>query len=402
MGRRAVHLAQHRVGTFGTVNNLISLFYAFVAVGVAVRLVRAGRRTFDAVFTNDDRRLAGAAAFYLATPFTVVLHELGHAVATWALGGRIADYHFMIYWGWVLPERFPPFSHAENTVITLAGNVVSLAIGYGLIAWTWKQPFNAAWNFGRLELARVILGLVLVFYPLLSLVLGVGDFWILRMELNRVVAHGGDAALGVWALMAIGTYWMWRRGPWRAAYLQLTTPLLDSERQARDRLVARPDDPAALADLARVRLAARDWRGARELLDKAVTLAPKSAPTRFLLGVAWLEGGDPRAAAEQLREAGQLLEETPGASGKLKHEIMLALAQARLALGDAEGAVITIEAARELEPSDARGVLMLGDALVAAGRRDDAKAQLEAALERATGPLATEIRRRLEALPRAR
>ena len=387
---------------FGTVNNVISLFYAFLAVGVVFRLVRAGRRTFDSVFTNDDRRLAGAAAFYLATPFTVVLHELGHCAATWALGGRITDYHFMIYWGWVMPERFPPFSPVENTVITLAGNLVSLGIGAGLILWTWKQPLNAAWNFARLELARVILGLVLVFYPVLSLLLGVGDFYILRAELNSVAPHAGDAVLGVWALMAIGTWWMWRRGPWRTAYIRLTTPLLDSERQAQTRLESRPDDPAALADLARVRLAARDWKGARELLDKAVGLAPRAPQTRFLLGVAWLEGGDPRAAAEQFREAGQLLEDTPGASGKLKHEIMLGLAQARLALGDAEGAVLTIEAARELEPEDPRGLLMLGDALIAAGRREDARKQLEAGLEHATGALATELRRRIEALPRPR
>jgi Flp pilus assembly protein TadD len=100
-----------------------------------------------------------------------------------------------------------------------------------------------------------------------------------------------------------------------------------------------------------------------------------------------------------LREAGRLFE-AQGEHGALLLETILALCAARIALGDGEGALLTAEAARDAAPHDPRTSIALADALVLAGRADDARAELEGALQRASGALWIEIQRRIAALDR--
>jgi hypothetical protein len=78
--------------------------------------------------------------------------------------------------------------------------------------------------------------------------------------------------------------------------------------------------------------------------------------------------------------------------------VTLGLAAARLSLGDAEGAVLTAEAAEELRPGDPRAALVLVDALVALGRAGEARERLLRALGTAQGLFAAELRRRLGTL----
>lgn len=390
----------------GTAFDLIAMLYALFAVGVVLKLWRGRRATFDDHFTPHDRRLAGAGTFYLLVPVAVGLHELGHAAATWWLGGHVEDFHFMLYWGWVLPAREPPFVPWEMAFTAAAGNAVTLGMGFGAILWTMRRPLNAAWNYVRLELARILLWLTLAIYPAFSLLLSlgeatVGDFAILREQLNATAPHAGNVAMGAYGAFAFLIWRRWR-GPWREHFLSLTSPSHDRLRAAQRRVDADPGDLRALLELGRAHLGRRRVDEAVGHLEQAATLAPHEAEARYLAGMAQLAAGDPEKASEHLRAAGLALEDheaDEAAPSELRFEVTLALAGTRLALRDSEGAVLTAEEARRLRPSDPRVLLVHADALVAAGRGREAKGKLEAALERAQGAMAREIRRRLRALP---
>jgi tetratricopeptide (TPR) repeat protein len=396
----------HSRTSVATAFDVIAIVYALIAVSVVVKLWRNGRASFDSHFTAQDRRLLGAATFYLLVPIAVALHELGHALATWSVGGHVEDFHFMLYWGWVLPARDPAFEPWEMAYTAAAGNAVTLAMGFGAVLWTARRPHTAAWNFVRLELARILLWLTLAIYPAFSLLLGLagqpaGDFAILQAALNQEMAHAGDVAMAAYGFFAFAVWRRWR-GPWRARYVQLTSPEHDRLRAAEERLARNPHDTRAMLQLGRARLAVGQPHETLQTLSSASALAPDDAEIRYFTGLAHLATGEAERASEHLRAAGLLLEgaEPPDAEpSDLRFEVTLTLAGARLALGDPEGAVITAEACRALRPSDARGLLLHADALVAAGRQEEAKGKLEAALERAGSTLAREIRRRLRALP---
>jgi tetratricopeptide (TPR) repeat protein len=379
---------------------VVAVVYGALALWAAFRLYRNGRNTFDDNFTDVDRRIAGAAAFYFGIPLAVLLHELGHVGTTLLLGGRVEDFHYMLYVGHVVPIREPALAAQELALIAISGNLVSLAIGLGAVAWALKRPGNAAWNYTRFELARVQLWIVLVIYPALSLVARWGDFWTLREQLNLVVPMIGDASLVTWGLMA---YVIWRRwkGPLRREYLWFATPLHDWWRRADQRTADNPGDAGALRDLGRVYLAGDRPDDALPHLTRALHAEPDEPETRYLMGYAHLRMGEPEIASAELRRAGLMIEEErpiPGKYADLYFEVMLGLAAARLAMDDAEGAVITAEAAHGERPHDARGLLIHTDALVAANRQAEARERLSDALTHANTALADEIRRRLRSM----
>ncbi|MFW6051888.1 MAG: tetratricopeptide repeat protein [Myxococcota bacterium] len=380
---------------------LIGLYvmYALFALRVGARLWRERRSAFDDHFTARDRQLVGAAAFYLLVPVAVALHELGHAGVAWALGGRIEEWGYFLYGGYVVPVREPPFAPQESAWIAAAGNVVTLGMGFGAVLWATRRPVNAAWNYMRLELGRILLWINLFFYPLLSLLGGIGDFHLLRRDLNTIAPHLGDGVMVGYAGLAFVVWRKWR-GPWRAKYAWLASPLFDRLQAASRTLERSPDDVRALMDAGRVFLAGNEPRKAVDALERAASLRPDDPEARYLAGTAHLALGEARRASEHLRAAGTRLEALPeqDRSSELRYEVTLALAGARLALGDADGAVLTAEAAREVKPLEPRALLVYADALVAAGRGEEARGKLEAALDRAQGELAQEIRRRLQAL----
>jgi Flp pilus assembly protein TadD len=121
----------------------------------------------------------------------------------------------------------------------------------------------------------------------------------------------------------------------------------------------RPGDLDAIRDLAGARLAAGDARRAIALLDTVVVRLPDRADVRLDLARARLEAGDPEGAASAARES--------------------------------------LERATSDDPEAA---LVLGQALVACGRRDEARsAYREALRRRPDSPRAREALRALESEP---
>jgi hypothetical protein len=287
--------------------NVLAVVYALVAVQVLRRLRAAGRATFDDQVTPEDRRLITELAFFVLTPPAVALHELGHAVATWLYGGRVVSFWFAFYWGSVLPDRTPPFSPAEHAVIAAAGPLVTLALGFGTIAWALARPgrpVHPARNlllatFGQFELA---FGLIL--YPLLSLPTGIGDFHILRLDLNAVAPHAGDVVSGAYLLVAVAVLRHRATPAWKRRWWRLTTDNFGDLVAAEDRLARDPGDTGALRAAGYFHLTVDDPAGALPFLERAAAAMPMDARLLYNLAVAKAQNEARRdEALSHLRQA---------------------------------------------------------------------------------------------------
>lgn len=376
--------------------DVVAVVIGLIAVAIVVQLVRNGRSTFDDRFTPSDRRLAGAAVFYLAVPVALALQVLAHAFVLRALGGEVDVIHFLFFWAEVKAATEPAGSTLATALAALAGIALTLAVAFFAIRWTVRRPVNAAWNFARLELGRVLLWLALVIHPIGSLALGIGDFAAIRDGLSAYQQSLGEFFVLAYGTFAVVVFRKWN-GSWRHRYVWLATSLYDRLAAAERRVRLAPEDPQALRELGRTYLAADQPVRAERFLGRAAAALPDDPEVQFLAGTASLRARNPHAASEHLRAAGLLLEEQ-GGRPDLLFEVTLGLAAARLALADPMGALSTADAARAQRPLDPRAVLVHADALLAVGRGHEAKGRLEALLEDADGPFAAEIKRRLRAI----
>lgn len=376
--------------------DVVAVVVGLIAAAIAVQLVRNGRATFDDRFTPSDRRLAGAAVFYLAVPVAIALQSLAHTLVLRAFGGRVDAIHFLFFWGEVRSASVPSIPALATAMAAFTGIVLTLTVGFLAILWTVRRPVNAAWNFARLELARVLLWLALVIHPIGSLALGIGDFATVRDELSATQPPLGEIFVLAYGAFALFVFRKWN-GSWRHRYVWLATSLYDRLAAAERRVRLAPEDPLALRELGRTYLASDQPHRAEEPLARAAEALPNDPEVHFLAGTAALRSRNPRAASDHLRAAGLLLEEQGGRTDLL-FEITLALAAARLALADPAGALATADVARAQRPLDPRAVLVHADALLAVGRGHEAKSRLEAMLENADGAFAAEIKRRLRAI----
>ncbi len=157
---------------------IISLFYVVIGVRVVYRLVRAWSTVWDRNFTQSDRSIVDEAAFFVLVPISVALHELGHAVAIWAMGGAVVDFGYYGFAGYV--SYFPAeFSQTQQTIIAAAGSLVNLLlclIAFGLVFYR-KPPMRAAYNELLLQFAFLSGLNAFIVYPLLDLASGMNGDW---------------------------------------------------------------------------------------------------------------------------------------------------------------------------------------------------------------------------------
>ncbi len=160
-----------------TLFDLLSIFYVVIGVRSLATLYQHRRAFTDDQLDAFDRRLASELAFFVFVPVGVLLHELGHAAATYQMGGAIdwlgGGFHYAFFWGYVIPQG--DFSLLQDWWIALAGNLVSVI--YGFIPLALLPLTNKAWiKYTILSIARVQLGWSLIGYPLLTLT-GIDTDW---------------------------------------------------------------------------------------------------------------------------------------------------------------------------------------------------------------------------------
>ncbi len=157
--------------------DLLSLFYVFLGARAVWTLVKNWRAFTDDTLTEFDRQLAGQLAFFVFIPVGVFFHELGHALATYQVGGTInwfgGGFHYALFYGYVIPEG--RFTALQDWWIALSGNLVSVI--YGFIPLIFLRFTNKAWiKYTVLAFARIQLGWSLVGYPLITFAGFEGDW----------------------------------------------------------------------------------------------------------------------------------------------------------------------------------------------------------------------------------
>ncbi|MGF1468384.1 MAG: hypothetical protein ACFCGT_19855, partial [Sandaracinaceae bacterium] len=256
----------------------VVLPFAALAVGVAVWLTARGAEAVDDRFTPADRRLLRAAAVVLGAPAVLVVTQVVQAALLSGLGPGVGTYRSFVWWGVV--------EGADGTAVPLAATCAALGIALpalaalGLVATVQRRPANAARNFLRLELARLLVVLTFGVQPVLSVLNRAGDLWALQASLSSLRPGLGDLALLLFGMVASLGFFVWRRS---ARLRARADPLYDQLRSARARVGMAPEDPEALRELGAVQLALGD-RTARDTLRRARRAAPDDPRTAFLLG----------------------------------------------------------------------------------------------------------------------
>jgi hypothetical protein len=110
-------------GLFG----LISFFYLYRAVRLGYAIWQDRAAFVGEPLRRQDKSWASEAAFLIAVPPSVLVHELFHALVVWGLGGKIVDFGFYFYAGYVVPDR--AFPAVQSWWISTAGTIGSLLFG---------------------------------------------------------------------------------------------------------------------------------------------------------------------------------------------------------------------------------------------------------------------------------
>lgn len=164
------------LGTFSfleIISNLLSLFYAYRAMQLAIQIFRQRTQLLASPLTRYKKQIAEQASFFIAVPPGVLIHELGHAVAVWLFGGQVVEFAYRVFWGYVLPDRV--FPAPQEWFVSVAGTLGSLL--FGLVLWLGLRRHSAASvrYFAR-RAFRFQVYFSLIYYPLFTLVLPIGDW----------------------------------------------------------------------------------------------------------------------------------------------------------------------------------------------------------------------------------
>jgi hypothetical protein len=204
-------------------------------VATAIDLRKNWSSVWDEKLTSKDRQILLRCALFLIMPGAVLLHELGHAWATIACGGRVSEFHYGILWGYVVPSG--SFTDLQLLYIYLAGNAIEILLGLlvlCLLPFVRSPSLTALLTYFGLW----TLGATIVFYPALSLVGMYGD-WIAIYTSPLV---GMKVLVGLIHLLLVGflaflvygempRLWFMRRtdSDWDKAYSELMAGMKERE-----------------------------------------------------------------------------------------------------------------------------------------------------------------------------
>ncbi|HEY8445915.1 MAG TPA: site-2 protease family protein [Thermomicrobiales bacterium] len=199
---------------------IVSLLYAVVAVRVIADLARRRHEVFDRHFTERDRYYVGQAAFFVLVPISVALHELGHAIAVWSFGGRVTDWGFYVFAGYV--SYVGPLTETQRILVALAGSLVNVLLAGAALALVFlrQPPMRAAFNELLFQFAVISGANALIFYPLLDFATGMQGDW------TQIYDGGRPAVSGLIFIghvgILLGSYLLWKNDRVRARLAERT------------------------------------------------------------------------------------------------------------------------------------------------------------------------------------
>ncbi|MEO0947242.1 MAG: tetratricopeptide repeat protein [Cyanobacteria bacterium J06641_5] len=182
--------------------DLISVFCGLICAQTLLQLLQHWSSFWDDRITAKDIELAQRLAVFFLVPISILLHEVGHSLATWQVGGTVSSFQWRFYWGYIIP--WGEFSPAEFWWIAFSGNLVSILLGLlpiPLIAYIRKRIIaELAYMYVCVQLIYALVG-----YPLLSLTwqqgdwLAIYDFAVWPYALPTLIVHG-VLLWGLWRL----------------------------------------------------------------------------------------------------------------------------------------------------------------------------------------------------------
>lgn len=195
-------------------SDLFSLFGIFLGVQALWQLFKQGAKLGQDSVTSEDRALAQRLALFVGVPLGVLLHELGHSLATWQLGGTVETFQWRYMWGYIIPSG--DFSLAGKWWISFSGNLVSILLG--LLPMLWMPHIRQRF-WGEVVYQFIFIQLVyaLILYPLMSFLSQQGDwafiyniyFLTQPYGVLTLIAHG-TLLWGLWQLYHSRRVVRWR------------------------------------------------------------------------------------------------------------------------------------------------------------------------------------------------
>lgn len=153
---------------------LLSFYQAWRGVGIIQKIWRIRASISREPLTRPLQQLADSAAFYVAVPVGVLLHELGHAITVWYYGGRVLEFGYFFFWGYVLPsQRFPLI---PEWVIASAGTWGNLIFAALLWLFFVRWGRSSAWQYFGLRAIRFQIFFALIYYPIFTALMSIGDW----------------------------------------------------------------------------------------------------------------------------------------------------------------------------------------------------------------------------------
>ncbi|MDI3340926.1 MAG: hypothetical protein QJR03_10390 [Sphaerobacter sp.] len=184
---------------------ILSLLMVLVSIRTLVTTVRQRATLFDAAFTRADRQQLAEVAVFLLLPISVLLHEVGHAVAVRAFGGEITGFGYYFFFGYVAHRGF--YTAADLFWIALAGNLVSVVLGLAAIALVVLRPLRPPVNYLLLMFGAIDLANSLVFYPLLDFAGNLVGDWSQIYTRDTPVLSGVTGVIHAGLLLAAVVAW---------------------------------------------------------------------------------------------------------------------------------------------------------------------------------------------------
>ncbi len=183
--------------------DILAIIYLFRSVQLGLQIWREWKGISSEPFTAHKKQLANQASYFIAVPIGVLIHEFGHALAIWMFGGRVVEFQYRAFWGYVVPQG--DFTPAQSWFIAIAGTLGSLL--FGLAIWLiMRRARSKTLRYFGLRAFRFQVYFSLIYYPLFTVIVPIGDW--------RTIYDFSATPLlsGMTAVLHIGTLLLFWRG----------------------------------------------------------------------------------------------------------------------------------------------------------------------------------------------
>lgn len=260
------------------VSNLLAVLYLVRSVRLTVQIGRNWSAVRAEPLTPAKQRLAEQAAFFISVPPAVLIHELFHALAVWLFGGQVVEFAYRVFWGYVVPAG--TFTPAQLWFIGLSGTLGSLLFGLGIWLALRHNSSRSLRYFG-LRSFRFQIYFSLLYYPLITLILPIGDWRIIYDFAATPILSGATLVAHAGLLFA---FWRADRQGWFE--MPAFGSVAEQQRFEQAQQLAAAGDPAAQLLVTEALQRGGAGHQAQALVDSYLVDRPDSADALFLRATA--------------------------------------------------------------------------------------------------------------------